>query len=289
MTADARVWAITMVKDEVDVIEGVLRHLDGEALNGIIVCDNGSTDGTRDILHDLASDMETPLTVIVDSDPAYDQSAKMTRLAARARLGAATDDLWIIPFDADELWLADDRLGVIIRRWSAANFRPGLGIPAAIADHVPTSVDDPNEPDPFRRLTWRRPQGPAHLWKVAFRWSPTATINQGNHSVTYTTNGATLREPAETWGGHQQLTIRHFPYRSLQQFQRKVRNGAAAYRALGDDRNPQHGIHWLTWDRLDDEQLAEVWYRYRCSLSPIDDGLTLDPAPYRRWETPTLG
>ncbi len=260
-----------MVRDEADVIEGVLRHLDGEALNGIVVADNLSSDGTGDLLRDLAGDLATPLVVVDDPEPGYFQSEKMTRLAA---LAADRDagDTWIVPFDADELWVAPDRIGHMLRATPADhNLHP-----APITDHVPTAVDPP-EPDPFRRIQFRRP-GPGHPrhWKVAFKWQPGAVIAQGNHSATLPQGECAVPDPA--------LEIRHFPYRTYEQFRRKVRNGAAAYAAANNPR-ADVGLHWVTWGKLDDPQLREVWTRYRCSLSPTDDGLILDPAPYRRWET----
>src|SRR5690348_11150571 len=90
-----------MVRDEEDVIEGVVRHLLAEGVDHVLVADNLSSDGTRAILDGLAAGH--PVTVVDDPDPAYRQAEKMTALARRA--GAAGAD-WVIPFDADELWVA---------------------------------------------------------------------------------------------------------------------------------------------------------------------------------------
>src|SRR4051812_46619587 len=97
-----------MVKDEADVIEGTIRHMADE-VDQLLVADNGSTDGTRDILVKLA--LELQFTVVDDPDPGYEQSRKMSALAELAASHGAT---WIVPFDADELWLAEDRIKTIL-------------------------------------------------------------------------------------------------------------------------------------------------------------------------------
>src|SRR5690242_17110689 len=93
-------YAITMVKDEADIVAttvGVML----EQCDGVIVADNNSTDGTRDLLADLARQHKT-LTVLDDPEVASYQAKKMTNLAHFARERGAT---WAIPFDADEYWV----------------------------------------------------------------------------------------------------------------------------------------------------------------------------------------
>lgn len=253
-----------MVKDERDVIAGTLRHLAAERVDRILVADNGSTDGTRDILSDLSRDL--PLTVIDDADPAYFQSRKMSALAAHAGEHGAT---FIVPFDADEIWVfRGEHLGDELRA-STADV-----ITAELFNHFPSAID-PAGADPFDTIVWRQRQ-PAPLPKVAFRYKDGAVIHQGNH-------GVTLPYEPETIPG---LEIRHFPYRSPEQFTRKARNGAAAYRAT--DLPLDHGAHWRGYgDLLDSggpEVLEEVFREYFWNLSPADAGLVRDPARYMRWQ-----
>lgn len=259
------VAAVSMVKDEADVIEGTLRHMAGE-VDVIVVADNGSTDGTRQILADLANDL--PLHVLDDPDVAYYQSTKMTRLAdyAHDRYNAG----WIVPFDADELWVAPHRVADTLNR-----LLPLVTIAeAALYNHFATAID-PAEADPFRQLVWRQ-RTPGPLPKVAYRWEPGAVIHQGNHGVTLPSGG--VPEPV--------LEVRHFPYRSAAQFVSKARNGAAAYRATD---LPEHqGAHWRAYgdllDRHGVEVLEDVYREHFWYLSPTDSGLVHDPAAYRRWE-----
>jgi glycosyltransferase involved in cell wall biosynthesis len=258
------VAAISMVKDEADVIEGTIRHIANE-VDLVLVADNGSTDGTRQILEQLSS--ELGVIVVDDPDPAYYQSAKMSRLAEQAATIGAE---WIVPFDADELWLANDRLCVVL---------PALAedvnvAHASLFNHFASAID-PAGDDPFRTIVWRQ-RHPGALPKVAFRWEPGAVVHQGNHGVTLP-DGETFNRCLE---------VRHFPYRSASQFIRKARNGAAAYAA--SDLPADWGAHWRSYgeilDRHGEEALADVYRTHFWHLSPIDAGMVHDPAAYRRWE-----
>jgi glycosyltransferase involved in cell wall biosynthesis len=177
----------------------------------LIVADNRSVDGTREILDSLAA--ELPLSVVEEPQPGYYQSQTINALATQAAERGAE---WIVPFDADEWCFSPHgRLGdVLAERTEALVF-------AASHSHVPTSEDIAVEPDPIRRLGWRE-QNPDKLPKVACRVLPGMTISQGNHVASYG------RRVARTRG---QFAIRHFPYRSPEQFEHKIRNGSAAIAA----------------------------------------------------------
>src|SRR5689334_23325635 len=112
----ARVVGVTMVRDEADVIYETLMHLGEEGLVALIVIDNGSVDETADEIERARRDLAGQCEVIsrYEGEIAYYQSRIMSLLAAEAttRLGAE----WIVPFDADELWLGEDRLSVVLGR-----------------------------------------------------------------------------------------------------------------------------------------------------------------------------
>lgn len=282
------VWAVTMVRDEADVIEGTLRHMAGEGVTGIIVADNGSTDGTVDILEDLATNVnldpldgvvrDSPLgcelIVAYDSEVGYYQSRKMTELAFMAATVHGAE--WVVPFDADELWVAPHALA----RYLAVIGQQGCDVvEARLFHHLATAVDV-EDPDPFRAMVWRQPE-PAGLPKVAFRWYPDSVIAAGNHNVSRTSG---------SWSTafiDREVEVRHFPARSAAQFRRKGLNGAEAYRAT--EGLPENvGAHWRQYgdlaDRFGPEVLEEVFRDHWFYPAPVEAGLIRDPAPYCRWE-----
>jgi glycosyltransferase involved in cell wall biosynthesis len=244
-----------MVKDEADIIEATVRHMLTQ-VDSVVVADNGSTDGTRDILASL------PVVLLDDLDPAYYQSAKMTELARKV-----ADGDWVVPFDADEVPYSihgrlADVLGALPPFCMVAE--------AEVYDHVPTAVDPP-EPNPVARMRWRRPTR-LPLPKIACRARPDLVIATGNHGAAYDSPGLTYRDV---------FTVRHFPYRSAEQFVRKARNGARAYALT--DLPESAGAHWRGYGRILEEQgeeaLASVFREWFWSADPEGAGLLWDPAP----------
>ena len=228
------VWAVGLVRDEVDIIETTVRNLVAQGVERVVVADNLSSDGTAEVLARLARTL--PVTVLADRLVAYYQAEKMTLLArAAARAGAG----WVLPFDADEIWLAP---GTTLARWLEGC--EAAVVQAPVFNHVPTAGDDSADPDPVTRLRWRKAD-PNRLHKVVFRADVRARLDQGNHGV--------RRRGRRARG----LEVRHFPYRSEAQFVRKVRQGSAA---LGVSELPdESGKHWRGLGRNDDAALHGEW------------------------------
>lgn len=223
---------ITMVRNEEDVIEHVVRHMLVQ-VDQVVVADNLSTDQTREILDGINDER---LVVVDDDDPAYRQSEKMTALA---EMFAYAGD-WVVPFDADELWNApvEQRLSDWLYTYdeSVAAGRPWV--------HVPTLprklIDCPFEGMPQRMTvqeTWP---------KAALRWESGMTIEQGNHWTTSAVPDV--------------LDIRHFQYRSLEHFRRKVTQGTQALELA--DLPADSGAHWRYYASLPERALTEWWHEY---------------------------
>lgn len=259
-----------LVKDEADVIEATVRHLLTQ-VDHVIVSDNASTDGTSDLLAQL------PVDVLYDPVAGYYQAAKTTRLAM---LALEQGHEWVVPCDADEIWYSVfGRLGDVLAAHTGIDL-----VTAEMYDHVPSAEDDPAQLDPTVRIGWRRRSRGA-LPKVACRLEQGLRIKMGNHSARYARTASTSE-----WG----ITIRHFPYRSPEQFVRKAVNGAAAYAAAGKDIPEGFGGHWRGYGKMvadHGEQAGHDWFHrwfwtdapplppLGCRDDPTVETLLYDPAP----------
>ena len=139
--------AITMVRDEEDIIDWTIQHLLDQGVDHIIVADNMSIDNTGFILQTLTRTGK--VTVIEDPEVGYYQDQKMTALAHMAANEFGAD--WILPFDADEYFY-----------WTGGTLKEFFNqteadvITATGWDHIATDDDDPTETSPFKRITNRR-------------------------------------------------------------------------------------------------------------------------------------
>lgn len=208
--------AITMARNEEDIIGKTVAHLMTQGVDVVYVADNLSTDWTASVAEIAGA------IVVPDRDPAYRQSAKMTRLAERF----AHEGEWVIPFDADEYWS-----GLAKLESADCDIAPA-------APHVHVHGD--------RRALMNEPQP-----KVAFRWRPGATISLGNHWV----EGAGDRI---TYG---LINVCHHQYRTLEQVKRKVCDGTRALDLAGFEKD-SYGAHWRELAALDDEALEAWWATY---------------------------
>lgn len=93
---------LMLVRNEIDIIE---QNIDFHLRMGIeqfVVTDNGSVDGTRDVLSDLKRRLGNSMIIIDDAEPAFHQAARVDRMIRLAK--REFRPRWIISADADEFW-----------------------------------------------------------------------------------------------------------------------------------------------------------------------------------------
>jgi hypothetical protein len=255
-----------MVKEEEDIIGYTLPRMAAQ-LDHVIVADNLSQDRTLRILCETAEAYRN-ITVIDDPEPAYLQSEKTTKLASMARNMGAT---WVVPFDADEVWVAAASLRDRLPEFGAGG---NILVEATLYDHVVTGTDDAAEPDPVKRIAHRRSYAGA-LPKVAAQTKSGLVIEQGNHSARY---------PGRVHRCGSEIVVHHYPYRSVEQMARKAKNGAAAYAAAGSRLPESAGAHWRDYGRFLEndgigaiEEIFTTWFYVADPAT--DDQLVYDPCP----------
>jgi hypothetical protein len=246
-----------LVKNEIEIIGANIDFHREAGIDHFVIMDNASDDGTRDVLNDY--EKSSDVTVLDERGNDYSQHRWVTRMAHMARdLGAD----WVIPNDADEFWVSGrgnlkqairstgsplqicKRLNMVYpydrenrkHWWERAVFRATPPIPFAVPENP---LADPL-PGPYFMLDLPP--------KALMACKGLVSISQGNHSAVF--EGQVEPQDAK-------IRIYHFPVRSAQQFESKVRQGGAAY-----GRNvelPQRvGWHWRRWYRMLTEEGLEA-------------------------------
>jgi Glycosyl transferase family 2 len=214
-----------MVRDEVDIMAAMIEHHLDQGLDLIIATDNGSVDGTTEVLQRYAD-----LGVLeLHDDPVFrkQQHAVVTGMARRAFTdhGAA----WVINADADEFWVPRDK--ALTLRSALAAIPPSLN---AFTAPVTNLVGPPaRHGSGIDRLLWRDLRTPEQLNAVGIfaqptddavhRGDPDVVVAQGNHFVSLASAGQP--DPAV------ELEVLHLPWRSWQQLEQKVVSAGRAYEA----------------------------------------------------------
>lgn len=256
-TVNGSVWAVTMIRDEADVIGHTIRHLLRQGIAAVIVADNLSTDATPVIVAGLATEYPGRVFLGKDSWSEYHQGRKMSHLANLARLAGAD---WIIPFDADEFWFAETRTVAEFLRSAE-----GPVVEAAVRDAHATSAQgiDLDDPSAVVRLPSEQTSR-----KVAIRPRRWVWIDDGNHTA--------LDLGRATTAG---LRIAHLPHRSFEQLERKVTQGADAIsrtRGVPSD----HGNHWRSAAAQSREARLEAWHR---EVAETRGDIVTTPHRWRTW------
>jgi hypothetical protein len=96
--------AITMVHNEMPLLPLTLANLLIQGVDRILIADHNSTDDTLTWLR-CAERADGRITVMAHHTPAWNQEAVISSLA---RIATALGATWILPFDADEFWIATD-------------------------------------------------------------------------------------------------------------------------------------------------------------------------------------
>lgn len=228
-----RLAATLMVRDEADIVAPVVDQLIAQGVDAIIVTDNGSVDGTREILESYGDRID------LRHDPVQrkQQFSVVTGMARDAATVHGAD--WVINADADEFWFPS---------------APGLRLrdvfeelPRSLATFRVPVIDMTGDPaesgSGLQRLVLRdlRPVGRMNELGILAHATPDAVhigtpdieVAQGNHFVNLEQHG----EVPEGLG----LEVLHFPWRSWAQFSGKVEKAGLAYESNPDLKpSPNH-------------------------------------------------
>lgn len=209
-------------RDEADIIEDNLRFHHRSGVDQFVVVDNGSVDGTCEILDRLRWSL--PVEILHEAAHTRVLDTWVMRAVDRLRSHGCT---WVIPNDADEFWWTrdmdlkvalTDQYDVVscgranflptaaqVRRADYRFYHNRLRVAAAWG----TDTRHPDSRVPIGRPTLWSPVGN----KVACRLDGLSSLAFGNHAAEHSRGREIVSRD---------ISILHFPVRTYGQFERKV-------------------------------------------------------------------
>ncbi|HBR96479.1 MAG TPA: glycosyltransferase family 2 protein [Gammaproteobacteria bacterium] len=238
-----RVIMTLLVRNEADIIADNIRYHARKGVDGFVVMDNGSTDGTLDILQNLANDVD--LILITNPDGVYQQAVWMTELARTAKDKLGAD--FVISNDADEFWVVDDCAGSYrdcLQRYDSVVTVPRINavfdeaifsadyhyLNARYGVRKPLSYSKKEQMEDDNVCMQLVPVGP----KVIVRAQGLIRVKGGNHRAKHW-NPLGKRQASS-------MQVVHFPIRSYDKFLENVRHRAALL-----EKGAHMGVHYRRW------------------------------------------
>ena len=268
-----------MVRNEADILRVNLRHHLAAGIDRFLVVDNGSSDGSDQILQELSRDGRVKWT---RDEGKYCQAEITTELAREAHAQCAD---WVITIDADEFWYAPgDNLRSVLEESSAG------ALEVQVTNFIQRRDQIRAEPAGLLYLTRRVPiPVGAEEWiqelvekkqysylEVSFppKWiSRTANsleIAMGNHGV----SGVSPLERTD------EIVCLHAPLRARSLLESKVEQGRRVA-ALGLEH--KRGWHVQRWTRLAEQgEIDKEWpansYANECvGVYGVEHQVVFDP------------
>ena len=253
----------------------------------LVVLDNGSQDGTSEVLRAFRKE-GLPLDIVTDRSVGKYQSRRMTRLMHDWAIGRYDAD-WVVALDGDEFLVIPQDTPLI-----PEDIQGDQPISLPWRTYVVHGSDEPGETNPVLRIRHRRVAEGWEATKVmvprAVAALPSATLVQGSHEVCVDGQPCQPRP-------HPAAYLAHFPLRSAGQYAAKIAINSLQYQTM-PERNWQWAYHYKEPFELLKRDLqaftagfAAVALHYAAPReAKIEPATVIDPICYRggplRWTPP---
>ena len=271
-----------LVRDEADIIEANIRTHASLGVDAFAIMDNGSTDGTREILSKLEKEFEI---IIIDEKGNYNQAKWMKLLAKVAKNRLKAD--WVINNDADEFWLPRNGLNLkenLAFKGSVLTVQRYNMLLESGKDFFDSSyhVENPIFYSKEKQLTSDK------LSIILTKIAPKTIINPhgliylrgGNHKALHIANMRDyLRSGYDKIKRFKDIEVFHYPIRGYAQFEKNIKNRK---RLLESGKKVSMGPHYRRWVQLYNEGklLEEFEHSMLFSQKDIDTLLKYDIVKY---------
>ena len=234
-----------LVRNEIDVIRKNIEFHLNKGVDFIIATDNGSTDGTRDVL--VAYEKKGLLYLIDEKQQDHSQSKWVNRMSKVAFQDFGAD--FIFHCDADEFWFpksgdlkteiknssADvlyvNLINVLLENKDGNEKFPEDANYAVVNPIETTNYEEDSKSEKFYLFKYP----PKVIFKTK---SDFLKVTEGNHDV------ENINDKKSDLS--KDITIYHFPVRGKDHFFRKVKNGGAALES-NKELDKSVGWHWRRW------------------------------------------
>lgn len=266
LTTDRLVMTI-LCRNEMDIIEANIKTHALLGVDGFVVMDNGSTDGTREKLTELAQQYN--LQIIDQSSQTYQQAKWMKQLAfyARDKMNAR----WVISNDADEFWIPENgdlksylqgRDSVVtVKRSNMLLTEKALqpGYHFSQAQHrvlYPICYDREVQKNDQQISMLLVPISP----KVIVNPKGLIKLSGGNHRAKHVGKMFSARDESR-------IHVYHYPIRSFEQFEANIKHRQALLKLP----NARMGDHYRRWVKIYEEgALYEEFKRFILTNDDIE-------------------
>jgi hypothetical protein len=276
MSNSKRIFSISMVKNEMDIIESFVRY-HVNIFDGMIFLDNGSTDKTVNILNHLKNE-GLAISIFEDDDGVFNftQKINQTLLIAAEQFKA---DI-IVPLDADEFLISSNKGNPrkILEKIEYPTFSR-----VKWKTFVPTFDKNKNKKFVPSQITFARDDSVERYYKAILPRELVEKYNvelaNGSHDLTYEKRYDDSIERVYNTG----LRLAHYPIRSKEQTISKIVVGwiNELHRI---DRNEGENFHWQKIfdkikkdEKIDNEDVVKFAKEFALKDEDLKINITEDP------------